>query len=68
MSIHECWYFLDLSLAFVLDMMPFTDVSLILYSSLVVVSIFRKYIAMASLMLQNINVKLWINGKYDPFD
>ena len=55
-------------LTFVLDMMPFTDVSLILYSSLMVASIFHKNIVMASLMLQNINIKLWINGKDDPFD
>ena len=55
-------------LTFVLDMMPFTDVSLILYSSLMVTSIFHKNIVMASLMLQNINIKLWINRKDDPFD
>jgi len=51
------------------SLFPFTNVSLILYSSLVVVSIFHQNIAIASLMLQNINFKFsWINGRDDPFD
>jgi len=51
------------------SLFPFTNVSLILYSSLAVVSIFHKNIAMASLILLNINFKfLQINGKDDPFD